>query len=564
MTLPEGWEYDSSPQPVPFKRKDIGKRIAIVDCETDPFAPGCVVRPFALGFLTDDRYIDFWGNDCVEQFFAYLETLEDEFVIYAHNGGKFDFFFFLKHLSPNIEPMIISGRLVKIFFGGQEFRDSFAIIPERLANYKKDDIDYAKFVPELREQYKKEILEYQKKDCIYLWEQIEYFQNRFGDSLTIASVSMRMLNSYHGFEKFETEQLDENFRPFYYGGRCQCFETGILKGNWLIVDRNSMYPAVMKDYKHPISKDHIVTDRLTDETDFALIRGWNKGCLPTRNKGFGLDFTAEYGEFYATIHEINAGIETGTLKIESVIHAWEFAEKSSFGDFVDDYYNMRLDAKARGDRLDDLNTKRVMNSSYGKFALNCRNFKNYTLTINSMPSPLASELEPEGWSLVSQQGDICIWERPNPKKTGYYNVATASSITGAARAELLYALAASKRPIYCDTDSVICEDFTGDIDETKLGGWKIEAVGDMAAIAGKKLYAVFNAGEKIKLASKGCVLTPNEIIDVCNGNEIKYKNPVPAFSLVSRNRNSVEMERGGFATFINRNINMTGNIETEG
>ena len=87
--------------PVPFQLKPTKKIIAVVDTETDPFAKGFVVKPFCLGFDTGDIYVDFWGDDCVEQFFAYLATLTAEgyeFIIYAHNGGKFDFYFFLQYL----------------------------------------------------------------------------------------------------------------------------------------------------------------------------------------------------------------------------------------------------------------------------------------------------------------------------------------------------------------------------------------------------------------------------------------------------------------------------------
>ena len=133
-------------------------------------------------------------------------------------------------------------------------------------------------------------------------------------------------------------------------------------------------------------------------------------------------------------------------------------------------------------------------------------------------------------------------------------MATAASITGAARANLLRNLALSKRPIYCDTDSIICEGFRGELDETRLGGWKLEAEGDRAAIAGKKLYTVFDSAElkdtgaSIKLASKGVRLTPREIVAVCNGDEVTYRNPVPSFKL------------DGSAEFITRRINKTGSI----
>jgi hypothetical protein len=554
-------ESDERFGPRPYDLKPVTKRIAVVDCETDPFAPGFLIQPFSVGFLTDDRYVDFWGDDCVEQFFSYLATLEDEYIIFAHNGGKFDFFFFLKWLDANHAPMIMNGRLVKVYFQGQEFRDSFAIIPERLGSYKKTEIDYNKFTRDRRERHRAEILSYQKDDCIYLYEQVVYFLERFGDKLTVASASLAMLNSYHGFERFTSDSADEKFRQYYFGGRCQCFETGILipEKRWLMIDRNSMYPKEMRDTLHPISTTYELNDRITPETDFACIVAKNYGALPVRLPNGGLDFTCQYGTFYATIHEINAGLETGTLEIERVKHTWEFEVKRSFSEFIQVYWDSRLEAKALNDKLRDTCDKRIMNASYGKFALNPRKFKKWLLTIDEIPSPLATDDDPDGWTLHSSYGSMFIWERPNPHKRGFYNVATAASITGAARANLLTNLSYAKRPIYCDTDSIICEEFGGEITEAGiLGGWKLEGEGTMAAIAGKKLYALFNEGETLKKASKGCDLTAQEIIEVCQGNEILYRNPVPAFSLARRSRHSREFGDGGFATFIDRKIRMTG------
>jgi hypothetical protein len=110
-----------------------------------------------------DTYVDFWGDDCVEQFFAYLATLEERYIIYAHNGGKFDFFFFLKFLAANTSPRIINGRLVQVIFGKQEFRDSYAIVDIPLSKFQKDEIDYAKFQRHCREQNKEEIRRYLKR-----------------------------------------------------------------------------------------------------------------------------------------------------------------------------------------------------------------------------------------------------------------------------------------------------------------------------------------------------------------------------------------------------------------
>lgn len=552
------WNSANRCEPKPYDKKITTKIIAVVDTETDPFETGVVVAPFTIGFYDGNKYIDFWGKDCVDQFFDWLacETANGvEYIIYAHNGGKFDFFFFLKYLDEQKSPLIMSGRLVKIFFAGQEFRDSFAIIPQALGSYQKDEIDYNKFKSDIREKHKKEILAYQKSDCIYAYELISGFHEMFGDKITIASASLPMLRSFHGFETMG-EGMDRRFRKYYYGGRNQCFETGILRprngGKFYLYDRNSMYPAEMKNSLHPISNRPILQRDIDEETDFAYIEAINEGALPSRDAKGGLDFTVKRGKFHATIHEIRAGIETGTLRVIRVIHAWKFDRKTTFSEFVDTYYNLRLEATANGDAVRRLLYKLLLNSAYGKFALNPRKFKQWTLTISEIPTPQQSPEHPDGWALEAQSGDMYIWSRPSPRKGGFYNVATAASITGAARANLLRNIALAKRPLYCDTDSIICEGFNGELNETELGGWALEATGDRLAVAGKKLYTLYNhnelarEGRAIKKASKGVRLEAQDIVDICNGSEVVYKNPVPSFNL------------DGTVDFIDRTIRMTG------
>lgn len=96
---------------------------------------------------------------------------------------------------------------------------------------------------------------------------------------------------------------------------------------------------------------------------------------------------------------------------------------------------------------------------------------------------------------------------------------------------MLEGLALSERPIYCDTDSIICEEFYGETDSTKLGAWKMEGQADSVAIAGKKLYAAFSGGECIKLASKGVRLTGKDVVKICKGDTLEWANQAPSFSL---------------------------------
>jgi hypothetical protein len=75
-----------------------------------------------------------------------------------------------------------------------------------------------------------------------------------------------------------------------------------------------MYPAVMRDCLHPVSNRPELQSRIDKDTDFACIEAENNGALPMRAEDGGLDFHSEKGTFYATIHEINAGLDTGTLR----------------------------------------------------------------------------------------------------------------------------------------------------------------------------------------------------------------------------------------------------------
>lgn len=538
-------------EPKPYKLKVTEKIIGVVDSETDPFAHGLAVKPFTIGVALPDRYVDFWGDNCVEQFFEWLACEEDEYILYAHNGGKFDFYFFLKYLDVDQSPLIMNSRLVKIFFQGQEFRDSFAIIPQALSSYKKDEIDYAKFTRAKRERHRAEILAYQKSDCLYTLDLIMGFHELFGDKLTVASAALPMLHSFHGFDRMGPTQ-DARFRDYYYGGRVECFERGVLLPKpgkkWRVYDRNSMYPSEMEESVHPISAQAEIQSAIDARTDFACIDAYSEGALPVRGEDGSLSFPHARGIFHATIHEINAGLETGTLRINRVKHAWAFARKTSFKEFVRTFYNLRLEAKEMNDKIRDILYKLILNSAYGKFALNPDKFKQFMLTLGEVPEPLATRDSPKGWSLEVQTGDVFIWSRPNPRKGGHYNVATAASITGAARANLWLNIQCAERPIYCDTDSIICQDFHGDLDEKRLGGWKLEAEGDMAAVAGKKLYAVFNEHEAIKKAAKGVGISAQDIVEICRGQTILFENPAPTFKL------------DGSVQFVKRNVRMTGAV----
>lgn len=554
-------------EPKEYKLKKSKKTICVVDTETDPFGfdengDPVMVKPFSLGFFDGAEYQDFWGDDCCYQFFKYLKKYraDEELLIYAHNGGRFDFMFFLPWMNPGQSPFMIDGRIVQCHFGSQEFRDSYKIMPFPLAEFKKTPIDYSKFTRDRREGNKREIQAYQKDDCVDLYTLVIGFHELFGDRLTIASTALPLLNSHHGFQTL-SESQDDRFRSFYFGGRVQCFEAGVIRTPLKVLDVNSMYPHVMRSYRHPVGNQFSLNNVVGDNTFLLYLHGLNNGALCQKADDGSLSFTQRRGDFYCTIHEYRAGLETGTLNPLMIKHCWDCEEHTTFDTFVDTYYGKRLDAKKAGDLVRALFYKYILNSSYGKFSQDPRRYEEFMINYGDIPCgkdgtpDQFNELEnPAGWYPHSENQGFFIWARESKNRhRSFKNVTTGASITGAARAELLLGISKATRPLYCDTDSIICTGFAGREDASELGAWKTEAEGDMIAIAGKKLYAVFskNPPEKlpdpeddgiiddsklgrlycIKKASKGAHLTAAQIVQIARGEVVRYVNPVPNFRI---------------------------------
>lgn len=512
------------------------KRIASADLETDPFAHNQMIYPFVAGFYDGTVYKPFWSDNCVDELFTFLADYKDPLIVYFHNGGRFDFFYCMKYLNA-ANMKIINNRIVQATFKHHELRDSFAIMPFALATYKKTPIDYANFVRSKRDRHRDEIISYLRDDCVDLHTLCTTFHQEFGDKLTIGSASMAEFKKFHQFSCGNGE-FDKRFRDsFYFGGRNQCFQSGVIEGPWKVYDVNSMYPDVMRSYLHPVSTGIVKGNKIDEKTCFVSCEGWNRGAFPTRNRDGGLDFTVPYGTFHTTIHEFNAAIETGSFECRRIIETRGFNQRENFAEFIDHFYNARLHAKESGDVIRTIFYKFVMNSCYGKFAQNPENYCDFFLThLDDLP-PDWHDCDKScvddcraRWTPSFSCEEWIIWSRPL-QRLSYYNIAIGASITGAARSVLLRGIAKASGIAYCDTDSIICKQLADvDVSNTRLGSWKLEAEGQTIAIAGKKLYALFDGtGACIKKAHKGAKLSGYEILSIARGSTVEYPNPVPTF-----------------------------------
>lgn len=564
------------------KRKPF--KLAVLDLETDPFLYGRPPECFAAGFFDGEVYKEFWGtNTAVHYLAAYLESRSEPLMIYAHNGGKFDFFYLIEEGLVNNPVMIINGRIVKLGLGKHELRDSLAIIPVALGMIaKKEKIDYEKFEASEREkpENKKEILHYLAVDCEELYRVVKAFHDRFGPMLTVGATSIKELGKLHPIRRGDTAH-DERFRPFYYGGRVSAFEPGVHRGSFKAYDVNSMYPYVMKAFPHPYGQKYLTIENAeldsfgwlpgyTGKPYFAEINATNRSALPVRTKQ-GLYFDQPEGDFLACSHEIRVALKHGLIDIHAIKRSWVPLSTIRFDTFVDHWANEKADAKRRGDTLAYWFAKFMSNSAYGKWGQNPAHYYDYHI------KRAGEKLPSEGWELHMDYGAWEIWRKPSPKPR-YFDVAIAASITSAARAVLLDANMKSDRPMYCDTDGDICVQLDGvKLDDAELGAWKVEAEGKLFALAGKKMYALFTGDVPVKacnaecdfrfpckrcgcvkMASKGADLEPADILALARGERRRWEKAAPTFKLGAPIHPTSPQERKKL--FLSRNIRATAQL----
>lgn len=522
------------------------RKIAVADCETDPFKVGRVPKPFVWGFYDGEVYIKF---DKTEDFVDYIR--DKKIILYAHNGGKFDWHFVLDHMNLGQTVKVICGRLASFKIGECELRDSYNLLPVPLSAYQKTEISYEIFEEEKRKipENKKLIEDYLKDDCIFLYELVETFINDYGLNLTLAGTAMNFWRKNFLGESIEKSSkfFFEEFQPYYYGGRVECFEKGIIEGDIEVHDINSAYPFAMK-HPHAWGLSYTVSKKLPEnfEDCFIDLRCVSKGAFPFRDKS-GLSFPDDgVSRVYSiTGWELKAAVDTNSLEDMEIIKVKRFKKSIDFGGYVDHFFAKKDEYKGV-DPARYLISKTMLNSLYGKFATNCLKYKDY-FVIDS--SELLEYLKTGDFELTTRLGDdSSMVERPiDESDYRFYNLATAASITGFVRAYMLRHIKAVKRPLYCDTDSVAHVGGGGSfVCSRKIGDWEKEGSFTEVAIAGKKMYAFYNEkSKKCKIASKGVKFSRKEIKSVARGEKVVYFNEAPTFSL-----------KGG-ARFISREIKMT-------
>jgi hypothetical protein len=501
-------------------------------------------------------------------------------VVYAHNGGKFDYHYLRDYINTGEPISIIASRLARFNIGECEFRDSMNILPVALATFKKEEIDYSLFEPEVRDlpPNRERIRKYLRSDCVYLHELITAHRAENGIALTQAGASMRAWAKQSGIAPpRQTGARYQQYKPYYYGGRVQCFESGTCRKPFKLVDMNSAYPEAMI-HPHPFSvagahQSHLPRDSELHKCLITL-KCVARGCFPFRlgddpTKGdlFFPDDERTVRRYHITGYEFIAAlkrdaIKLGTVMIEDVHY---FEDSVKFEDFILSNWDRRARAKLEGNKALDIIIKLLMNSLYGKFASDYSKYRDYLL---SHTEDIFKYVE-RGFEIDTDWGNgrKLLSRSIDESKYRFYNIATAASITGFVRAKMFEAICDVSGPIYGDTDALACTD-TGDLPlGDGLGQWKHEGDFDEYSIAGKKTYAFHKASHPYdfaldhrndylhwKVASKGVDLNPDEIRIVASGEKdshgrfkgVKYRPEVPTYSV-----------KRTAPQFINRDVRLT-------
>jgi hypothetical protein len=531
-----------------------------------------------------------------QEFTVFLLTREC--IVYAHNGGKFDFMYLLAFLPPHeiVKVQIINGRIVSMKFGKATLVDSLAAVPVGLGSIKKDEIEYWKMGAGVRAEHMPEIIEYMRGDCIYLHELMTAYRRDAGKKKTIASNALAHANKL-GIDPGKTNaRFDRNYREFYFGGRTQCFQPGHFK-NVSVFDIKSSYPRAMMEYHSTGNADVFkVTDTLDGltrneiERSFITLRCYADGCFPKRpDNSEGLHFPHAHGEYNVTGWEYIAALDLGLMDDIEILEVKYSSEKITFRDYVMHWFDYKESHPKKTDPIGNTIGKIMMNSLYGKLAQDPEKYYDYKIVPTGFALPCNDPRINEktkicrvcefaendhGWTFYTTfEGKTfhrreSLWKHKHrwgddwESKNLYKNVATGASITGYARAALLRAMHAVgiEHVIYTDTDSLIVTEHanTNVLPQGKqLGDWECEvACAREAHFAGKKQYAIEMDAKakcscnerngkcsKHKVVNKGARLTWNEMVKIVDGEAILYKAQAPTFSLARGVKPMVRMIR---------------------
>lgn len=347
----------------------------------------------------------------------------------------------------------------------------------------KGKIDYNKYRAPGSPPSKKE-LSYVKTDTHIVAQGLKHFFDLNLTKITQGSNAFTALKkSLHKpyREIFpDLSDIDKEIRGCYKGG--YCIVNPSIQGQDVsygeVYDSNSMYPDKMRNYLMPYGIPKKFEGKYMHDKNYPLyiihincifeLKDGHLPCIQLKNyKG---NFIAV--EYLKNSKGLQVGLTLTSVDLKIIrkhyklyqleyLYGWKFmGKKGIFNDYIDYWYEIKLQATLEGNAPLREIAKVMLNACYGKFGTRTK--------INSK-IPYLDESGIVKYKLSEE-----IEKRP----AEYLPVA--AFITAYARWELINIIHANlDRFLYCDTDSIHLQGFSPPkhitIHSTKLGAWKKES-----------------------------------------------------------------------------------------
>lgn len=473
-------------------RRSISNRCADFETTTNPF--DC--RVWSWGSMAVDDYSDYVIGIGVGSYVAYMLSvpsvtyfhnlafdgsfildyiLKDDYTWVAKNPGKGQFSTVISNMNKFYSITVVSKEGVKV-----ELRDSLKKIPLPVRDVpkafnlesSKGDIDYETerpigYLPSQQEW------DYLYRDIFIMAQAMRIVLASGMKRLTVGADSLAEFKSLHGrgFERtfpVLSKTVDDDIRLAYRGGIAMPNKKWVRKrvGRGIVIDKNSMYPWVMRTKLLPYGKPWWSEVQDDDADLFIMSLTFTAKLKPNHIPCIQIKRSIQFNsqEFLEEVNEpttvsitsvdLELWQEQYDLKIWAINGYWNFKGiKGLFNDYIDKWMAVKGNSTGGARMIAKLH----LNSLYGKFAKN---------TDVTGKRPI---LDDTG----TVQYVMCDHEESNPVYT-----AMGAFITAYARQDLIRSAQANyERFLYCDTDSLhLLGEEEPDLwlHPTELGAWKVE------------------------------------------------------------------------------------------
>lgn len=511
------------------------------DFETTTDKKDC--RVWAWGLCNIENEFFEYGND-LDSFFQRLANEKNNMEIWFHNL-KFDGEFMIHWLLTHNFTYSSEKRLANynfsilmsytgLFYSMDiclnkhliHIKDSLKKLPFSVEKIGKDfhvgrskgTLDYKKF-REIGHDLTQQEIEYLKGDVLIMARALKIAFENGNKKITAGADALARYKIFN--DKFKTDfpilskRCHEEIALAYKGGWTYAHRTGDV-GKGIVCDVNSLYPFSMYDTLLPYGVPLYFSDKYIENEEYPLYIQFmecmfelRKGYLPTVQLKNSLDFmptqylhTSGKKLVFIAMTNIDLEIFFKHYHVYNIEYKGGYmfkGKKGMFKDYIDFFMNQKMNSTGAVRAI----AKLMQNSLYGKFG---------------------TQLDITGKYPVLEDGIVKYKLKEQEFRDGVYMPIACFTTAYARRTTITAAQDNIERFCYADTDSL---HLTGyelpdlDIDDKKLGAWKIENYFTRARFIRAKTYVE-------SLPKKRFKLFRFSVVKIGNGkrlwNNVKFSN----------------------------------------